>query len=72
MCRMGHLVAGTVLAALGLWGMIAWWETYGLVMRALVPTALLAVGLLGILSGYSRLGAAARFESPASDDSEEE
>ena len=52
--------------------MVAWWETYGLVMRAVVPTALLAVGLLGMLSGYSRLGSAAPGEPSAIDDAEEE
>ena len=53
---MMHLVAGTILIALGLWGIFAWWETFGLVMRAVIPLALLVFGSLAILSSYFRLG----------------
>jgi hypothetical protein len=53
---MKHLVVGTILIALGLLGISVWWETFGLVMRALVPFALLVVGLLAVLSSYFRLG----------------
>ena len=53
---MSHLAIGTLLIALGLWGMFAWWDCFGLVMRGLVPLALLAVGLVAILSSYYRLG----------------
>lgn len=52
---MKHLVIGTALIALGLWGMFAWWASFGLVMRALVPFGLLVVGLLAVLSSYYRL-----------------
>ena len=51
-----HLVTGTILIALGLWGIFAWWETFGLVMRAVIPLALLVFGSLAILSSYFRLG----------------
>ncbi len=53
---MRHLIIGTVLIALGIWGMFAWWESFGLVMRAMVPFAALLLGLLAILSSYYRLG----------------
>ncbi len=52
---MRHLIIGTVLIALGIWGMFAWWESFGLVMRAMVPFAALLLGLLAILSSYYRL-----------------
>ena len=68
---MGHLVTGMLLLLLGLWGMVTWWETYGLVMRAVVPTALLVVGTLGVLSGYHRLGTTA-YAEPGAGDAEEE
>ncbi len=55
---MKHLALGTLLVALGLWGLFAWWESFGLVMRALVPLVLLILGLLAVLSSYYRLGAA--------------
>ena len=53
---MMHLVVGTILIALGLWGIFAWWETFGLVMRAVIPFGLLVFGSLAILSSYFRLG----------------
>jgi hypothetical protein len=53
---MKHLIVGTVLIAFGLWGMSTWWESFGLVMRALVPFSLLVVGILAVLSSYYRLG----------------
>ena len=52
---MRHLIVGTVLIALGIWGMSTWWETFGLFMRAIVPFALLVFGLLAILSSYAKL-----------------
>jgi hypothetical protein len=52
---MRHLIVGTVLIALGIWGMSTWWETFGLFMRALVPFALLVFGLLAVLSSYAKL-----------------
>jgi hypothetical protein len=58
---MRHLIIGTVLIALGIWGMFAWWESFGLVMRAMVPFGALLLGLLAILSSYYRLGDGAEF-----------
>lgn len=53
---MKHIIVGVVLVVLGLWGMVAWWTSFGLVMRGLVPTGLLTLGLVATLSGYHRLG----------------
>ena len=53
---MKHLTAGVVLVALGLWGMVVWWEAFGLVMRGLVPLGLLVLGSVAVLSSYYRLG----------------
>lgn len=52
---MRHLIIGTLLIALGLWGIVAWWEAFAFAMRALVPLAALIVGVLAVLSSYSRL-----------------
>ena len=54
---MRHLVIGTILIALGLWGISAWWDAFAFAMRALVPLVALAVGVLAVLSSYSRMGA---------------
>ncbi len=51
---MAHLLAGLVFVALGVWGMIAWWDSFGLVTRGLAPFASLALGLVAILSGLFR------------------
>jgi hypothetical protein len=52
------LVIGTILIALGLWGISAWWDAFAFAMRALVPFAALTVGVLAVLSSYSRMGGA--------------
>ena len=52
---MKHLVGALGLMALGLWGMAVWWGSFGLVMRGLVPFALLGFGLVALLSSYNRL-----------------
>jgi hypothetical protein len=52
---MAHLIGGVILIALGLWGIIVWWETFGIVMQAVVPLALLVLGSVSILSSYFRL-----------------
>ena len=62
---MKHLTGGVILIALGLWGMVAWWEAFGLVMRGMIPLALLALGSLAVLSSYYRLGPS---EERSSDD----
>jgi hypothetical protein len=51
---MTHLVFGLVLVALGVWGIVAWWGLFGLVMRGVVPFFLLVVGLVAIIAGYRR------------------
>jgi hypothetical protein len=63
--RMRHLIIGTILIALGLWGVSVWWASFGLVMRAMIPLALLVVGSLAVLSSYYRLN-----ESEAATDPE--
>ena len=52
---MAHLVVGALLVGLGLWGIFSWWGSFGLVMRGLVPFALLSLGLVAVLSGAHRL-----------------
>jgi hypothetical protein len=51
---MKHFVLGIVLIILGIWGMFAWWDNFGRVMRGLLPFALLGVGLVALLSSYYR------------------
>jgi hypothetical protein len=67
---MKHLALGTLLVAFGLWGLFAWWESFGLVMRALVPLALLVFGLLAVLSSYYRLGTPGSTDEGAEDASD--
>lgn len=59
---MKHLLVGTVLIALGVWGIVTWWASFGLVMRALVPFTLLVFGLVAVLSSYYRLSTAEDFD----------
>lgn len=70
---MRHLIIGTILIALGLWGVSVWWASFGLVMRAMIPLGLLVVGSLAVLSSYYRLNESEpatdpEMDSDASDD----
>lgn len=51
---MRHFVLGCVLIVLGIWGMFTWWESFGRVMRGVLPFVLLSVGLIALLSSYYR------------------
>lgn len=52
-----HMFAGMVMAALGIWGIVAWWDVFGLVMRGVVPFVLLLVGLIALMAGFRKGGA---------------
>ncbi len=48
---MKHIVVGVVSLGLGIWGLAAWFTTFGLVMRGVVPFMLLIFGLVAVYSG---------------------
>ena len=52
---MKHIIAGLVAIGLGIWGLVVWWTTFGMVMRGLAPFCLLALGLTSIVAGLRRL-----------------
>ena len=52
---MAHVVAGLILTGLGAWGMVTWWNLFGLVMRGVIPFALLLLGVVAILASCRRL-----------------
>ncbi len=49
---MMNIIFGAIAILLGLWGLFVWWAEFGLVLRGLVPFALLIVGLLFIASKF--------------------
>ncbi len=49
-----HVVIGLVFLVLGVMGIISWWVDFGLVLRGLVPFALLVGGLIAMGSGLVR------------------
>lgn len=49
-----HVVIGLVLLVLGVFGIISWWADFGLVLRGLVPFALLICGLVAIGSSLAK------------------
>ncbi len=51
---MRHLIVGLILLALGAWGMIAWWEDFGELLRGVIPLLLVLVGLAAVGSGFQR------------------
>jgi len=52
---MKNMIGGIVAICLGLWGMFAWWASFGLVMRGMVPFCLLILGVLGVVAGFRRM-----------------
>ncbi len=60
---MKHVFFGLVICCLGIWGMIAWWNVFGVVMRGVVPFMCVVFGLVAVLSGLQRLP----HEDPESD-----
>lgn len=52
---MSRLIVGLVTIGLAMWGVIVWWQSFGMVMRGLVPYCLLVFGLVSIASGLRRL-----------------
>ena len=50
---MTSIIGGLIAIVLGLWGILAWWEDFGEVMRGFVPFALIVVGLLSLASKYN-------------------
>ena len=51
-----HMFAGLIMAGLGIWGIVAWWGVFGLVMRGVIPFALLLVGLVALMAGFRKGG----------------
>jgi hypothetical protein len=52
-----HVVVGVCALLLGGWGLYVWFDTFGTVMRGLVPILLVVFGLVALLAGYKRVGA---------------
>ncbi len=48
-----HSTIGLVLLVLGVFGLITWWEDFGLVLRGLIPFLLVLGGLVAIGAALS-------------------
>lgn len=59
---MPHLIVGLIFSGLGVWGIINWWNLFGLVMRGVVPFFLLVFGLVAILASTRRLASSLQAE----------
>ncbi len=51
---MVHLIGGLIGVVLGLWGIFGWWDSFGMVLRGLVPLILLIGGLIATGVGIER------------------
>jgi hypothetical protein len=49
-----HLIVGLATLCFGAWGMIAWWDHFGEVLRGLVPLLLVLLGLAAIGAGFQK------------------
>jgi len=54
---MTNLIVGLICLALGAWGITAWWDEFGAVLRGLLPVAILLVGLAAVGAGMKRKAA---------------
>lgn len=48
---MTHFVVGLIALALGVCGIVCWWDEFGEFLRGFVPVVLILVGLAAIGSG---------------------
>lgn len=51
---MTHLILGLVMLVFGLWGIFGWWDSFGMVLRGLIPLMLLIGGLIGTGVGIEK------------------
>lgn len=51
---MNHLICGLIAVVLGLWGIFGWWDSFGMVLRGLIPLVLLVGGLIATGVGIER------------------
>ncbi len=49
-----HLIVGLATLCFGAWGIIAWWDHFGEVLRGLIPLLLVLVGLAAIGAGLQK------------------
>ena len=48
---MTNLIVGLILLALGAWGVAAWWDEFGEILRGVIPIVLILLGLAAIGAG---------------------
>ena len=63
---MTNLIVGLICLALGAWGLTAWWDEFGGVLRGLIPIVFILVGLAAVGAGM-KSRAASRSEDEDED-----
>ena len=48
---MTNLIVGLILLVLGAWGVAAWWDEFGEILRGMIPIVLILLGLAAIGAG---------------------
>lgn len=49
------VVIGAIVTLLGLWGLIAWWCDFLLVLRGSIPAMLIFGGIIAVIAGISEV-----------------
>lgn len=49
------VILGLVFVVLGFWGVVAWWVSFKLVLKGLVPAMILCGGLLSVIAGIASI-----------------
>ncbi len=49
-----HLIGGLIAVMLGLWGIFGWWDSFGMMLRGLIPLILLIGGFIATGVGMEK------------------
>lgn len=49
------VVIGSIVALLGVWGLINWWDDFLLLLRGSVPVMLVFAGIIAVIAGLSEI-----------------
>jgi len=55
MGKYASIIIGSVIAVVGVWGLVAWWCDFLCLLRGSVPAMLVFGGVIAVIAGLSEL-----------------
>jgi uncharacterized membrane protein YccC len=49
------VIIGAIVALLGVWGLIGWWDDFLLVLRGSIPAMFIFGGVIAVIAGMSEI-----------------